>query len=254
MSNDVRTGEIVPRTEAAIVPVDFGHIVQSAIEKGIDAEGLSKLLDVFERVKAGQAKEAFAAGMTAFKARCPQIERRTENTQFTVTRYGVKVPRKFASTQDIGAQTKDLLSECGLSYRWGDAVINGGMMTIACIVRHVGGHEESSSSTIPIESSAGASPQQKYGIAEAYAMRYSLKKALGLTECDEDDDGNDPGQPADTITEHEAANLDALIDEIGGTTRAGFLKVYTLEKVGDLPRSMYRGAVGMLEQKRGAKR
>lgn len=239
-----RPGEIVPSA-----PMDFGTIVQAAIEKSMAPEALSKLLDVYERVKAGQAKEAFARAMSDFKAACPAVERRTENSQFKVTRNGQSVSRKYAALEDIERTIRGPLGAHGLHYRWGDAVVADGRLTMTCIVAHVAGHSESSSVVLPVESKAGCSEQQKFGAAMTYAQRYSLIQALGLTSCDEDTDGNEPTGNGDPITEHQAANLDALIDEVGAD-RKRFLAYLGVGSLSELPVAKFKSAISALESKR----
>ena len=89
------------------------------------------------------------------------------------------------------------------------------------------------------------SASQNMGSAATVGRRQSLVSVLGLTDVDVDDDGAD----GETITESQAADLRALMEE----TKANeprFLKLYGVEKLTDLPASMYAAAVGMLEEKR----
>lgn len=53
-----------------------------------------------------------------------------------------------------------------------------------------------------------------------------------------------------TIDENQEATLTALIDSIGGTCKADFLKTNRIKKVSELPSSQYQGALAALEQQR----
>lgn len=237
-------------SEAA--PVSLLSIMDRAIAEKMAPESLEKLFALYERMEAGVARKAFFAAMAEFKRTCPPVPRRTENPQFKVTRNGAPGVRKFASLEDIGATVGPHLSANGLSYDWGDSIIseNGKYLTISCIVSHTGGHEKSSSSTVPIESKAGCSEQQKVGSAESYAMRYSLIKALGLTTRDEDADGNDPEQ-AETITASQAADLEVECDELG-VDPSRILTFATVDSFEQIPVSVWPKIREKMDAKRKA--
>lgn len=230
-------------------PPTIGAILSQAVDKGMDPAALEKLVSLYKQMAELEAKRHFDEAMCAFRSSCPPIPRRTENSQFSVTRDGVKVARKYASLDDIAATIRVPLADHGLSYRWGDSIITEGRMTLTCIVSHSGGHSVSSAVTLPVDSKAGCSEQQKYGAAGTYAQRYSLIQALGLTSCDEDDDGN-AGTPVEPISEHQAANLQALMDEVKAD-KGRFLDYFGCDKIADLPAARFKEAVAMLERKRG---
>lgn len=224
-------------------------ILDRAVEKGIAVEAIERLMDLVERTRASQARAAFHEAMARFKETCPPVPRRTENSQFKVTKNGTQKPRNYASLEDIAATINKPAAECGLSYRWGSAKIDAGQLTISCIVSHLSGHSESSEATLPVESRAGCSDQQKMGTAMTYAQRYSLISAFGLTSCDEDDDGEDIAVPKETITESQAADLASMIQETKSDLKK-FLDLYGVQKIADLPAVNYGAAVRLLEGKR----
>ena len=237
----------------ATVPATPESMLQSAIEAKMDPAAMAGLYDLFRTMKADQAKAAFTVAFSAFKSECPPVMRRTENPQFKVSRNGVSSARMFASLEDIAATVTPVLGRHGLSFRWGDAVVKDNTLTLSCIVSHIGGHSESSSVTMPLESSAGCSQQQKYGIADTYAQRYSLVRALGLTTCDEDTDGNGGGDSGEPITAEQAANLEMAVENVGGD-RAKFLKMLGADTFAAIPLSKYRQAVAAIAKKREAQK
>ena len=255
-----RTESQVPPNELVPLPKSPPHeepsiasIIAQGVQEKMPVETMQKLMELYERMNAVSARKQFTEAMSGFRAECPPIPRRTENTQFSVTRNGVKSNRKYASLEDIEATIREPLGKHGLSFRWGDMTVTGTTMTLACIVSHVGGHSESSSVAMPVESRAGCSEQQKYGAAMTYAQRFSLIQALGLTSCDEDTDGN---ENPEKITESQAANLQAALDSLSGdakkraTTLAGFLKFMDVERLSDIRLSRYGEAVAAIEKKR----
>lgn len=238
----------------AHVTADPMSLLAGAVERGMLVEIIERLAKLAEHMQNRAAEKEFDEAMAAFKAECPPIPRRTENAQFFVTRNGVKRPRMYAALEDIEATIREPLGRHGLSFRWGDSKIENGMLTLACIVSHRGGHSKSSIATMPLESRAGCSEQQKFGAARTYARRDSLVDALGLTTCDEDSDGK-PDELREPIDEKQVATLDAMLVEMGASDerRAKFLAFMGAERLSAIPKSRYAEAVAALK-KAGAKK
>lgn len=246
----VPEGEAQPM--AALTLTSMPRLFELAVQKGSEGvEMLERLMALDERMSARRAAQEFAEAMARFKDTCPAVPRRTENEQFKVTRNGMKVSRRYATLEDTEATVRGPLGQCGLSFRWGDSKLEGGVLTLACIVSHVGGHSVSSSVSLPVESRAGCSEAQKYGAVMTYAQRYSLIQALGLTTCDDDVDGN--AEPEAAITPEQVLVLEDMIGRCPDGTRARLLK-YTGETWGadtleKLPASQYETLRGDLEKK-----
>jgi hypothetical protein len=199
---------------------------------------------------ATEAERAFTLAMAAFRAACPPVQRRTENAQFKVTRDGRQVNRMYASLDDIAATIRKPLGKHGFSYRWSDAIVEPGKLTLSCVVSHAGGHSKSSSITLPTESKAGCSEAQKVGAILTYAQRYSLINALGLTSCDEDNDANDEA-PAERISESDLLALEVALDDAKADV-AKFRQYMGVERLADIPASRVRAAFDAIAAKRKA--
>jgi len=244
-----------------IVPVrqESGMAILAILDRmtanGVTVDAIERVAALYEREQAAHARRAFHDALSAFKGSCPPILRTSVNPQFSRTNAnGAKVASTFASLEDISRAIDGPLSKCGLSYRWGSIKIEGNKITQECIVSHRDGHSESSSVQQTIESKAGCSEQQKYGIAQSYAMRYSLIAALGLTTCDPDHDGNvdrdrGKGPRVDTITEEQVMSIETLIDD-AKVPKGKFLAWAGVESVEDIPASMFKSCVAKLEEKR----
>jgi len=268
-TTDKATDIIEQETFAPATPSIAGS--QTTIEQALMAvinkgqtDQLGPVLDAFERLQDRNARSLFNKDMAAFREACPPIVQRVSNDQFkgqTVTRNGVSRPRRYADLQDIVFVVDKVLPRFGFSYRWGDDVIEEGFIRVPCIVTHRDGHSESSSSLIPKDSNAGASPQQKYGSAVTYAKRFALLKALGLTAMDDDDDAASTSTPVETITETQALELRDLMDVASFTDdqREKTLAFYSarvtreLKAIEDLPASEYAHARQFLQQKGAGK-
>jgi hypothetical protein len=107
---------------------------------------------------------------------------------------------------------------------------------------------------------------QGYGSALTYARRYSLMSACGIAP--EDDDGNAASKPNDAkkpakqekapvITEEQAAEIEALIDEVKAD-KAGLLNWVSqntnseVKTIGQIPNVAYVHVIKILEKKRSA--
>lgn len=231
-------------------------LIRVALEKSINP---TELYAILTAERAQRAEQAFNVAFAAFKAECPPIRRRSENAQFMVTRNGVRQPSRYAALEDIDADTRQSLTGNGLSYAWGDALVSGDTITMTCIVSHVGGHKRSSSVTMPIgktivsrEGKEVQSPLQVSGVTITYLRRYSLINALGLTTCDDDGDGDDPGHSigGDTITEAQAAKLLALITETKSDWDK-FLVYANVSALSEIKQSRYAWLLSALERKKG---
>jgi len=237
---------------AAITSASMPRLFELAVQKGAEGvEILERLVALDERMSARRAAQDFAEAMARFKEACPPIPRRTENTQFKVTRNGTSQPRRYATLEDIEATVRGPLGACGLSFRWGDSKMESGNLTLACIVSHVGGHSVASSVVLPVESRAGCSEAQKYGAVMTYAQRYSLIQALGLTTCDEDVDGN--AEPEERVTPTQVDILEEMIGRCPPATNDRLL-AWTNEQWGattldDLPASAFDAVCAKLATK-----
>ncbi|MGC5276114.1 hypothetical protein ACPXAM_23515, partial [Escherichia coli] len=100
---------------------------------------LERLLEVKERWDAAEAKKAFAAALTAFKAEPVEIFKRKEVGY--KTKEGDFVGYKHAELSDVTDAIGPAMAKHQLSFRW-DIHQNSGSITVDCIVMHVMGHSE----------------------------------------------------------------------------------------------------------------
>ena len=216
-------------------------------ESGVAA--LERLVALQERATDRRARMAFIQALSAFRDQCPPIQKTRQNLQFSrVDRNGVKGPAMYADIEDIERIARPVASANGLIWTW-NTTVDETLMHVSCKLLHIEGHFEISTVSMPYESKAGASPQQKYAITQTYGMRYSLIAALGITTADADTDGNVPGQEPETITESQAADLKSLAEEVKANLPK-FLAYMGVGSMGDIPASDYARAVSALEKKR----
>jgi hypothetical protein len=228
------------------------RIIASAIEQGRPGDELQGLLDLFERLQAKTAEAAYNTAFAAFQAECPPIPR--SRTADITTKAGAKYSYCYASLDEIDATALPVLNKHGFSRSFGDTAVAGGAMTISCRLAHVGGHFEERRFSVPVESSAGMSPQQKYGSAATYAKRQAFVNVAGLKVCDTDDDGAGPGDtgPPEVVSAEEAEKIGTMLaaTESNLDLFAQWIKKsFGADSVEAIPAANYPRVVAMLEKK-----
>lgn len=223
--------------------LSIGAIIRFAVEKGMEPESLEKLVALHERIEDRAAAKEFAAAMAAFQSECPPIPKTA--TAKIPTKSGGSYSYRFAPLEKMAPFIRPYLERHGLSYTW-DSSEEGNKVTCTCTARHINGHSVSASFTCSNTTAAAMSDAQKSGAALTYARRQSLAQVFGLTMCDpEDTDGGG----VEKISEHQAANLAAMIQEVGADY-SKFLEYLGIEALEDLPLADFDSAIRALEEKR----
>ena len=232
------TNEIVPANarELVVAEPSVGQLCKLAIESGGDraVEMLERMMPIYERAQKIEAEKAFNRAFARFKEICPPIPR-TGVSQFDrVDSNGVnRGKRRISSIDDILAAATEPMKQCGIFQRWGDAAVHPPLMTISCIVAHVDGHAIQASSTMPLDSSGGASSQQKYAIAESYCRRLSLVKVLGLRETDGGEILENEDAASEKITPAQVGEIKSALDKTH-SDQDRFLKYMGVKRIEDI--------------------
>lgn len=234
-------GEVVNLPERA-TPMS---LLEAAIAKGVDPDTLEKLMDLQERWEDGQAKRAFESAMARFQADCPTIKKNKQADRYT-----------YSDLPYILGVIRPILSRHGLSVRFSNSDKDAGWVTATCIVSHEMGHREESQFFAPVDERMKVNETQKMGSANSYCKRYALANALNLVFSDDADD--DDGYAAGTalITDEQAADINALIEEVAADP-ARFFRWCSkaagreVTEAAQIPARIHKTAVTMLERKRG---
>lgn len=186
-------------------------------------------------------KEIAAAMVNAQKNFAPALKTNT-NPHFK---------SKYADLSACVEAVIDALNDAGIALIQRCHECDDGVIVETVFLHSSGESIESGRLHVP----AVKSDPQGYGSALTYARRYSLMAACGIAP--EDDDGNSasrdrkPGKAA-LITENQAADLDALLEEVGGDKKA-FMGYFKIASLRELPASEYGKAVAMANAKRDKK-
>lgn len=178
MDNQIIPAE--PRVPSEYV-ANVGSMLSLAIEKGIDADSLGKLVALQERVLEKQAKDEFFAAMAQFHAECPIIGKNRHAKIGNSHEYG------YADLAQVSDTIKPYCEKHGFSYSFRQKFGKEDVETV-CIVRHAAGHAEETPFNGPWATSAGMSAMQKAVAATTTARRLALILAFGLS-VGEDNDG-----------------------------------------------------------------
>lgn len=168
-----------------------GQLLQQAIERGVDIEALSKLMDLQERYNAQQARKSFFESFTRFQSQCPEV-RKTKSVQFNQTSYA------FAPLSDITRQINKTLKDNGLSFRW-EIQEDADAIKVSCMISHVDGHTETTTMSAKADTSGAKNAIQARGSTVTYLQRYTLIGALGISTADQDIDARLPEYDIDKL-------------------------------------------------------
>lgn len=156
---------------------------------------------------------------------------------------------RYAKAEKIHEMLAPLLHEEGFS--WSSSMADcplKGHARIVLTLRH-GPHSETHFYDAPIETgNRGMSGLHASRSTWTYCERTLLSKVFGVCETD-DDDGVAGGTPGRVITDDQAHDLRALIEETGADV-GKLLAIYGVGKLEELSAANFRGAVRSLEIRR----
>lgn len=234
------------------LPEDDGNdvmaLIRYALHEDVGVEKLERLMALKERHDAKLAQAAYQAALTAFQAECPVIQK-TRGVSFD-DRAGSRPAYWYAPLEDITRAIDPILRKHGLSYSWTTAGMDNGCLNVVCKLRHIGGHEEVVPFPVPTATKAKMSAAQANGAALTYGRRQSLIAVLGLTTTDDDVDGRDVNdEEPDLITEDQARDLSAMVDEVNAD-KGLFLDWLGVESFAQVRVDQFDGAIKALTRKR----
>src|SRR5579862_3304823 len=99
---------VADRQLPAPTPMD---ILQTAIQRGIDVDQMTKLLELQERWEANEARKAYNAAMAKFKQNPPELTK-NKHVEFGNTKYN------HATLDHVTEVVTKALSAVGISFRW----------------------------------------------------------------------------------------------------------------------------------------
>jgi hypothetical protein len=156
----------------------------AAQQQGASLDQIERMMALQERWEANEARKAYNAAFSAFKAEAVRIIKNRRVDQ------GPLAGKSYAELHAVVDALTPALSAHGLSASWKLTKDEPTWMEVTCYLRHVNGHEESVSMGGPPDAGGAKNAIQARASTKSYLERYTLKAICGVAEGGEDDDGN----------------------------------------------------------------
>lgn len=173
--------------QAPMLPADpmVSMIERVAMDPSSDLAKLERMLELKERHDAQEAKAQFASAFARASARFPTIPLNGKGHN----------GKPYATLKDITSLTRPVLSEHGLALTF--AIETGDKIIVTAKLMHKAGHTESTSISLPADSSGSKNAVQAVGSSQTYGQRYTAQAILGLSLGDDtEDDGRGACDPS----------------------------------------------------------
>ncbi len=224
----------------------FMSIIEKlAIEPTLQSvEVIERMMAAHERWEARQAEKQFNEAMMRLKEKLPIITKKGLISFSGVDKKGNAYSQEtpYAKYEDIHKAIKPFLKEEGFSVTYPLAVGDKPLVTFK--ISHIGGHSDTSSMTLPLDTSGSKNNLQGAGSTVSYCKRYLLTSYLDIISEGEDNDGN--GAP---ITEEQAEDIKTALKETGSDVKK-FLSYMKAESVEEIPTKNYQKAKSLLDSKK----
>lgn len=153
-------------------------LAQLASNPNVDPAKLEKMIEMVERVKGTQAREAFN---TAFAQMLPEIP--------TIAELAKTDKAWYAPLEDIIEGVRLILARHGFALSFKTEHLDDKQVKVIGILTHEQGHERVSEFISPADVGPGRNAIQALGSARQYGKRYVTCDLLCIVTRHEDDDG-----------------------------------------------------------------
>lgn len=223
--------------------IESRNLIQFAIERGVSADQLEKLMELDSRWSALNAEKEYARAMHACQSEMPHVVKDARNDH---TR------SKFARLETVQKIARPVYSKYGfsLSFTEDKCEIPKHKRTLV-EVRHLSGAVHNYYVDLPID---GTGPQGKKSSMNevqgeisttSYGQRRLICMVFNVTIADEDDDG----QGIQKISGQELEILNDFILSAGADFDL-FLQYMEVESLADIPANQFSKALSALQLKR----
>ena len=210
-------------------------IQQAASQPDLDVAKMQQLMELKREWDKDRAAEAYAAAISEFQRKCPQIHKGRKPQSGPSYSY--------ASYDDVMAVAGPILAECGIAVTFSQEQAEKSLR-VTCRLR-VGTHAEDHTFVVPVPDMR-VNETQKFGAALSYAKRYALQGALNIVVTDEDTDAGNLA--AQTISGQQVDELSAEIDKRQADP-VRFLAAFGIEALCDMPANRFAEAMTQLRKK-----
>jgi hypothetical protein len=228
---------------AGVQPME---LIRFALESKTPAAELAQLVTLAEHVEERNARKAFFEALRKFQQECPPIKKNKTARITDEGRRSYSYELRGAG-RDRAPRESRILDANDLAYNFDTTVDDKGvLLTNICTLRHVLGHAERSSFTLPTSSESAMTAQQRFSAANNFAKRQTLANVLGISITGKEvpDAEIDPA----TIDEDQAIQIEDLLRE-SGAPRQKFFEWLDVDSVVAIRLADYPRAVATLRDR-----
>ena len=166
-------------------------LLEKALENpSVSADAIGKLMSIYERWQANQAKEEFNCAFVAARAEMPQLVKDTQGSR-----------SKYIQLETALAQIEPCLRRHHMCITWCSKCLDGpgNWVEVTGILRHAAGHSEQTTVRLSADairedsrsrtSGYSMNMSQAMGSAVTYGSRYTLFPLLGIAAANDTDGG-----------------------------------------------------------------
>lgn len=166
--------------KAPMVQTEAASLLQIALEKDVDIDKLEKLIELKNKEEERICKKEFDFHFSEMQREFEPIDR---------SKAGYS--SKYAPLDLMVAKYNPIIAKHGFSFRWKETALEGGGKKVTFILSGWGYTNDTTSFDVPlVEGTKQMNAIQVQGALSTYGQRYTFKAGLGITETDEDVDGN----------------------------------------------------------------
>ena len=240
MSNQIIEHEETAVNNLPVAPLQ-DRLLENALAQGASIEQIDKLLDLKIKYDNEQARKAFTAALSEFKAKGIVINK-DKKVSFDIKDGTESMSYNHATLGNIIEKSSMQLSDCGLSARW-DIKQEDARVFVTCILSHKDGHSESVTLNASPDSSGKKNAIQQVSSTVSYLERYTYLAITGLSTSDSNDDDGVGFEPL--ISAKNANEIKSLIEK-NGTDEKVFLAYAKAENIESIPEKIADKLIKML--------
>jgi hypothetical protein len=203
---EVRVPAPQPAADSASL---ISMLTQAARDPTVDVPKMRELFQMLKEMQADDKRTKFLAGLPKLQAALPAVERKGTGHN----------GKKYARFEDFIAKTMPVITDNAFSLTFRidqtDTAIK-----ITGVLGHEAGHQETTSLSLPADTTGNKNAVQAWGSSVSYGKRYVGMTLLGIATEDEDDDGKAAGGK-ERITAEQAEQLANLVKQTEAPTEIG---------------------------------
>jgi hypothetical protein len=229
-------------------------MISLAVEKGMDLDKISKMMELQERWETNQARKEYSLAMVRVQKKMPMVTKKERNAQTN---------SKYAAYDEIIKVCQPIYTEEGFSVTFYQGCgtpedpLPEGYIRVSADIMHDSGHTRNVHVDIPVETTGpkGGAVMTKVhatGSAFSYGKSYLIRLIFNIPTGD-DDDGNRAGGTLTYISEKQLSTITDMINakSVESSKFLSYLGVDSIEKI---PMTDFNKAMTALRAAKGTEK